>query len=477
MFHPLNLQTISLAPSVHSIVGFGDMEDALDTQIINAWPGRVSTAIVRLNPNITDPALDPNTPFVHSGLASLEIAGGGFIFRQLGVGCPSARLSEPINAGDVLRISFWVNMKAPNKILEVSTGHYHSKKPKGWAIVEDDSHMIIRTRITNATEWTRIEAIHIVGDDWTWNGELLPPVSCNDYQLRISPDGSETGYYIDDFRVEKVFNLAERVVQRGFLKNPDFALSFQYWKALTGISGDTVYDPDQRKEVARLRRGRRLMQNIVERAIPGDTYKFRFWAKLWGTQSVPVNIVLRMRFENDDIVNGPCKKSVCNIFIRALATTIETNERKWQQIVSNDFTIPDFTKWPGRPTFILFTMFTLDMATTGELLVSNFQFMGKHSLPGEVFTQSPTVTNVPSYQPSTMKRDNVAYIVRYAGDFRTVINYPFQIDSTGEMLPMDGSTEYQLCEVDEVEGKYGIFPNRMSFLIGGNCVRIRYVSC
>ena len=76
--------------------------------------------------------------------------------------------------------------------------------------------------------------------------------------------------------------------------------------------------------------------------------------------------------------------------------------------------------------------------------------------------------------PTNMKSPpHIAYIVRYAGEIRTVINYPFQIDSTGEILAMDGSKQYRLCEVDEVEGKYGVFPNRMAFHIGGKCQYIR----
>ena len=134
----------------------------------------------------------------------------------------------------------------------------------------------------------------------------------------------------------------------------------------------------------------------------------------------------------------------------------------------------NYTEWAGKPTFILFTMYTKNMDTTGELLVSNFEFMGDHSLTGETHTESPTVTTVPSLQPSNLVApDYIRYIVRYAGDIRTMINYPFQVDGTGEILPMDGSKQYRLCEIDEVEGKYGVFPNRMGFFIGGRCVAIR----
>ena len=45
------------------------------------------------------------------------------------------------------------------------------------------------------------------------------------------------------------------------------------------------------------------------------------------------------------------------------------------------------------------------------------------------------------------------------------------MDKTGELLPMDGSKEYQLCGVvDEVEGRKVEFPNRMNFFLGGRCI-------
>ena len=219
------------------------------------------------------------------------------------------------------------------------------------------------------------------------------------------------------------------------------------------------------------------MQNIIEETIPGEKYQFAFWAKLSGTLSVDTRVIVRMRFENDDTVNGPCRRSICNIFLRPLRTRIQQNGRRWQRIVSDEFTMfGNYTKWPGQPSFILFTMLTKNMESSGELLISNFEFMGKHSLSGEVITDSPSTTTVPSLQPSNLKApDYIRYIVRYAGDIRTMIDYPFQIDKTGEVLPMDGSKQYQLCEADEVEGKYGVFPNRMGFFIGGKCQSIRYV--
>ena len=466
-----------MAPTALNILGFADFEDSTDQQITNSWPARIPTSVVRVNPNITD---DPWAPYVHSGLASLNVANGrGFVSRQIGGSCHINRVKDPIVAGDVLRISFWVKMKAANKVLLLTTGHYHESKPKAWAPQKDNSNIISRTRIAKANEWTFVEAVHTVGDDWTWEDKILPPEKCNHYQLRIKTDRTTAGFYLDDFKIEKVesgsaYMPEAKQVTHGFLKNPDFAMSYQYWKSLAAAA-DTVFDADQGKEVARMKRGKRLMQNIVSRAIPGDTYQFAFWAKLSGTPSVDTRVIVRMRFENDDLVNGPCGKPVCNLFLRPLSEIIESNGRKWQRIVSDEFQMfGNYTEWAGKPTFILFTMYTKNMDTTGELLVSNFEFIGEHSLTGETHTYSPTVTTVPSLQPSNMVApDYIRYIVRYAGDIRTMINYPFQVDGTGEILPMDGSKQYQLCEIDEVEGKYGIFPNRMGFLIGGRCVAIR----
>lgn len=80
---------------------------------------------------------------------------------------------------------------------------------------------------------------------------------------------------------------------------------------------------------------------------------------------------------------------------------------------------------------------------------------------------------VPSSSPTNLIHEDIAYIVRYAGEVRTIIRHPFQIDETGEVLPMNGSVSYQLCEVDEVEGRLAEYPNRMNFKIGNRCLKIR----
>lgn len=57
---------------------------------------------------------------------------------------------------------------------------------------------------------------------------------------------------------------------------------------------------------------------------------------------------------------------------------------------------------------------------------------------------------VHSASPTNLIQEHTAYIVRYAGEIRTLLRYPFQIDKTGEVLSMQPGAEYQLCEVDEV---------------------------
>ena len=87
------------------------------------------------------------------------------------------------------------------------------------------------------------------------------------------------------------------------------------------------------------------------------------------------------------------------------------------------------------------------MNATGEFSIAGFQELG------DTYTDSPSTSTAPSSAPTNLEEEDIAYIVSYAGEVRTVIKYPFQIDSTGEVLDMNGTDEFQLCEVDEVEGR------------------------
>ena len=408
-------------------MGFADMEDATDTQILNTWVSSLPMNVIRLDPNITDPSLDPHSPLVYSGSASLEVVGGkGFVFRQIGSGCSEARVSQPINAGDVIRVKLWLRMKAANKVFTIYTGHYHESKANPWAPVTDSSNIVSRTRIVTANVWTLVEAVHVVGDDWTFNGVLLPPERCAHYQLRFRAERTTAGFYIDKLTIDKIASgtanaMEQRDLQHGFLKNPDFRLDYQYWQPLAA-SGDVVQSDELGKNVMRIRSGQFLVQDITDRAIPMERYQFTFWAKLSGTASVEARAIIRMRFVNNDLVNGPCSRSVCNLYATPLIKIIATNGRQWQRILSDEFNMfGDYASWDGKVSFIRFTVFTRNMATGGELQLSNFEFVGENSLTGEMFTNPPTITNVPSPVPPNSILDNTAYVVRYGGDIRTVI--------------------------------------------------------
>ena len=72
---------------------------------------------------------------------------------------------------------------------------------------------------------------------------------------------------------------------------------------------------------------------------------------------------------------------------------------------------------------------------------------------GNDFTDAPSRSLVPSGSPTNLYEEEVGYVVRYAGEVRIVIRQLFQIDRTGEVLPSNGTEEYELCLVDEVEGR------------------------
>jgi len=107
----------------------------------------------------------------------------------------------------------------------------------------------------------------------------------------------------------------------------------------------------------------------------------------------------------------------------------------------------NFTEWDGSVDFIMFQAFTENMDPAGEYSIAGFEEVGAD------YTDAPSMSVAPSASPTNLEKEHVAYIVRYAGEIRTVIKYPFQIDNDGTILPMDGTEEYELCEVDEVEGR------------------------
>ena len=483
----LFLQSISSSPTASNILLGGGVEGGETWN----WPSNCEHTIITRS--VADTS-DPNYDRVYEGSKSLSVGGGCYVNRDLGP-CPTSKISESIEAGDTLRISFWVRTSQNNQVFQVSTKHYD--RSKRWDTPVGDSDIVSRTLIKNANEWTKVEAIHTVGPDWTFNGgQILKPLRCYWYILRFQIPDSDAGFILDDARVEKVETPSNLDIKRGFISNPDFILDYKYWMNSDISPGHVTYDSSIRSNVAVLQPGKVLRQNIVKNAVPEEKNKFSFMVKLSGVQETVITIKLRMRF----VLDGG---TVENYYETPVTTTIVNDgSGSWQKVFSDEFTMfGPYKMWSGYPNFIWFTV-SHSTGAGGELRIANFRkysdLFSRHisySLflltlfrfypsPHRFYclilemendsTTAPTDSLVPSSSPTTLSNENTAYIIRYAGEIRTVIKHPFQIDGTGEVLPMDSSARYTLCDVDEFEGALAKYPaNKMSFFINDQCRNIR----
>lgn len=438
--------------------------------VTNRWPSKCLTSVVNIN-NTTDPSL------VYSGEQSLYATGGRcFVMRQIG-NCPEGRIAELIRAGDILRITFMVKLKEPDQVFQVNTAHYHTAKERFWSFPDDHSNIISRTLIPNANEWVKVKAYHIVGPDWTFNKprQLLPPESCSAYQLRFMVAESNSDFVLDDVHIEKVSSPGEAVLAaalpQGFISNPSFEFNHANYMFST-FAGYIKYDSDIERNVMVLPQGKVMRQNILDTAAEDETYQFSFLLKLVNVDHVDLRIVLRLRFENNDLDNGPCRKDVCNFFRKVFARDIKptTENNGWQRILTNKVHMfGNYTQWNGSTDFILMQVFPAEpLPDGGEIHIADFR-----EEDPDIITMAPSVSMSPSSSPTNLVNPDVAYVVRYAGEVRTIVRHPFQVDLTGEILPMDGSRGYNLCDADEVEGRESEFPNRLSIMYQQNCVRLR----
>ena len=453
--------TLSSAPSNVNLMGYGDFEGNSTDTINAAWASSCATTLLDVNSETT------NATDIHSGDHSYRVTGGQCsVLRMMGNHCPANRMAN-LTYGDTIKISLWVKMDEPSQVFQMFTGHYHARKAGRWARPTDDSHVISRTLIDNANKWKYIEATHTVGPDWTFEGEVLAPKYCNHYQLRFNLATSEASYILDDVKVELVSPLSDEEKQVAFLRNPSFVSSHKNWK-MSSSSGTNVYDEELGQTVMQLKRGQVLRQVITDTATPGQKYSFGFWVKLDSSKDVTLKVILRMRFQNNDRVYGPCVNPVCNLYERPVRTTISAGSNSWQHVLAEDFEMyGNYNDWDGKVDFILFQVTTQGMPNSGSLRIANF-----HDLQSGA-TVPPSLSYVPSYSPTTLMVEDVAYIVRYAGQIRTVVKLPFRIESTGEVLPMDGSVEYVLCDVEEVEGSLSELPKGLGFIVDGKCESIK----
>lgn len=225
--------SISSAPTGSNILGYGDFEtvaingteSSSTDPILGAWASSCQTNLIDAN------LIGGSADDVYSGQYAYNVTGGQCsVLRMMGPGCPTSRMTSELQAGDTIKISLMVKMSEPRQVFQMFTAHYHARKAGRWARPLDDSHVISRTLVDNANKWKRIEAIHTVGDDWTFEGELLEPKMCNHYQLRFNLAGSTSNYIMDDVKIERIANLTADEKQIAFLRNPSFVSSHKMWK-------------------------------------------------------------------------------------------------------------------------------------------------------------------------------------------------------------------------------------------------------
>ena len=149
-------------------------------------------------------------------------------------------------------------------------------------------------------------------------------------------------------------------------------MDHSFWKHASS-AGYVTYDADIRHNVMVLKRGNVLRQNILENAVPNQRYQFSFWVKMIGMNALDLKVVFRLRFSNNDLKNGPCNKSVCNLYERPRITTVKADGTgAWQQLITEEFTMfGNWTQWKGETSFILFEMIA-NMPVGAELRVANF---------------------------------------------------------------------------------------------------------
>ncbi len=158
--------------------------------------------------------------------------------------------------------------------------------------------------------------------------------------------------------------------------------------------------------------------------VPGAPYRFNF------------NVEIAS-------VSGPCNKAICNSYPRPLNCKIRTSGG-WQEVVTDEVLIKSYTKYIGNVYFISFQSTTKTLFKMAEDSISGYKEIG------DDYTDAPSTSYLPSLCPMTLVEEHTANVVSCAGEVMTVINYPFQIVSTGKTLNMNCTREYQLCDVATV---------------------------
>lgn len=339
--------TPSLKPVEVPLLTYGTMEGDV-SQVEYAWvpscPGTMKVS---------------NDVF-YEGSASLAVSSRSssacVVIYYIGPGCDFTD-GEDLKDGDTIHISFRIRSPEVGAIVEVRTNH-RSVAKGNWKPPDDDSHMVIRSKIHSANEWTFIEASHLIGPSWRYNGELYPPDSCRDFQLLFSLPESTADFYLDDVRMSREASLPESSISvaGGIMQNPKFDLGTSFWSANNNKGGYVTYDEELGHNALVLRQNDQLFQNIQTSLVSGSAAQLSFWVKLTGIESFDVSMEIFLKFINNDIVNGPCQAYICKLYIYPIEATIST-PGKWHQLRTDAFSIWDFDSWDGQ---ILSTTLTIN---------------------------------------------------------------------------------------------------------------------
>ena len=351
-------------PSVLHFLTYGAMEGDAD-QVESAWVESCQDT----RSVVTD--------VFYEGTASLLVSGRSssscFVTYLIGPDCAMTG-GEDLEDGDTVHLSFQIRSPEAGAIVEVLTGH--KSAVWNWKPPDDDSHMVVRSKISNANEWTSVEASYLIGPSWKHDGVSHAPDKCHYFQLRFSLPESTADFYLDDVRMVKQPPLPESSVSipGGIMQNPKFDLGTSFWNADANQGGYVTYDEELGNNALVLEQNDRLFQYIHPSLVSGSKAQLSFWVKMTGVQSFDLKMELFLRFANNDLVGGPCTNSFCSEIIHPINKIIDT-PGEWKQVFTDPISIWDFDSWDGEVTYVYLTIngpdeagSSLSLANFGEIL-------------------------------------------------------------------------------------------------------------
>ena len=86
-----------------------------------------------------------------------------------------------------------------------------------------------------------------------------------------------------------------------------------------------------------------------------------------------------------------------------------------------------------------------------------------------IFLEVYELSDAPSSCPISNYKHDIEYIVRYSCQIQTVICTPFKIKETIDLLDMNITVLYELCDLDSIKENRCEFPNELKFMMNGNC--------